>query len=99
MRHALRLLVLLGVVAHGLLCWGYRGELARLGRGDLGGLSPEWAMLFLAPVTIGLGGALLARALHRRGSVLAVPAVALPIAALLLWYAVVIYITLNPLEF
>ena len=99
MRTALRLLVLLGLLGQAAMSWSYRHQLAALRHSAEPDLPPDGVLLFLAPAILGLGGAALARALARRGALLAAPAAALALFLLLLWLAGALYVTLHPLEF
>jgi len=98
MKTLIRLLLLLGIVAQGLLINSYRHDLLALARGRTGLLPPSLLPLFVTPIVLGVAGAMAAGALRRRRSAWAWPVAVIPLLILLLWYAAALYVTLNPLD-
>ena len=96
MRNTLRCLVILGLVAQGVLAYGYRQDLAWIVRGQAGPPSPAAILMFLAPAILGLGGAAVARVLDRRRSGWAWVAAVVPLVVLAIGCGGSLYFTLYP---
>ena len=93
-----RCLILLGVVAQLWIVYELRYDLPVFLGGGIGASLAELGFWF-SPILLALGGAMLARWLHRRGSRWALLAAGLPCAVLLLGLGLAVFLTFNPISF
>lgn len=92
------LLVLLGIGAQLWITYELRYDLPVFLHSSLADTLAELGFWF-SPILLAMGGAVLARWLHRRGSGWALLAAGLPCAILLLGLGLAVYLTFNPIRF
>jgi hypothetical protein len=97
MTRAIYLLLLLGIIAQGLMMYGFRHDLAALRRDDAGGISLIGVLVSFAPLALAVSGAAAAWTLHSRRSWWAWPIVIGPLLVLMLGFGAGAYLVAYPL--
>ncbi|WP_147426088.1 hypothetical protein [Teichococcus wenyumeiae] len=97
MTRAIYLLLLLGIIAQGLMMYGFQHDLAAFRRDDAGGISWTGVLVSFAPMALAASGAAAAWTLHRRRSWWAWPIVIGPLLVLMLGFCAGAYFVAYPL--